>query len=218
MSKTNDPMIDDASFAFLKDLAGRDAVMAAIDLMDDDSEERYRSFYPCGDMLIGLRYRDLDTGTQRSRLKFGRSLKIEGGKIVAEPPKPIHFNMPLVPHHTAHGYGFWHINEEQEMVLTRPLDDKRAVTILIEGFPKRGRKDRFAWFCLECVNPLYMWEVETRRAGLPGYYAAQEDTVEFFNGDEKLRTCGACGAVHPHAYSIFPWTDNDEQRKAREIW
>ena len=66
MSKTNDPMIDDASFAFLKDLAGRDAVMAAIDLMDDDSEERYRSFYPCGDMLIGLRYRDLDTRSRNT--------------------------------------------------------------------------------------------------------------------------------------------------------
>jgi|GEM_PF-1469910 hypothetical protein len=218
MSKSKDQAIDDAAFAFLKEAAGREAAMAIIDLADDDSEERYRSFYPCGDMLVGLRYRDLNTDKQRSRLKYGRSLKIEGGKIVIEPRRSIHFNLPLVPHHSEYGYGFWHINDEQEMALNQTLDDKRAVTILIEGFPKRGRKDRFAWFCLECVNPLYMREVETRRVGLPGFYAVQEDAVAVFNGDEKIRTCGACGAVHPHAYSIFPWTDTDEQRAARETW
>ena len=45
-----------------------------------------------------------------------------------------------------------------------------------------------------------------------------EDAVEIFNGDIKVCTCGPCGTVHLHAYSVFPWTDNDEQRKTGEIW
>ncbi len=218
MSETNDRKIEDNTFTFLKEVAGREAVLSVIDLFGDDTEERYRSFYPCGNMLVGLRYRDPNTDKQGSRVKFGRSLKIEGGKIISEPRQSIHFNLPLVPHHSEHAFGFWHINDEQEMSLTMPLHDKRSVTVLLESFPQRGRKDRFAWFCLECVNPLYMREVEARRVGLPGFYAVQEDAIAIFNGDEKLRTCGDCTTVHPHAYSIFPWTDDEEQRKAREIW
>lgn len=208
--------LSDHNYNLLKQFAGKQAALMTMDLMSEESKLRYRSFYPCGDMLIGLRY--AEPNPDRRGFKPGRSLKIIDGKIVAEPRRDVQFTPPLVPHHAEHVYGFWHINDQQEMVLNMKLGDDRRLTVLIEGYPERGRVDRFAWFCLNCVNPLYMAEVETAKVGLPGYYAVQEDAFEVFNNDEKVRTCSHCGTVHPVAYSIFPWNDNAGEREARSQW
>ena len=204
------------SFDLMTQFAGRKAALMTMDLLSEESKLRYRSFFPCGDMLIGLRYHETNPG--RTAFKAGRALKIIDGKIVSEARKDVQFVQPLVPHHSEHVYGFWHINEAQEMSLNLKLDDNRRLTVLVEGFPERGRKDRFAWYCLSCVTPLYMAEVETGRVGLGGYYAVQEDAFEVFNGDEKVRTCRSCGTVHPVAYSIFPWKDSREEKEARQCW
>lgn len=208
--------MSESSFALMKDLVGRQAALLTMDLTSEESKLKYRSFYPCGDMLIGLRYHEPKPDAKG--FKPGRSLKIINGKIVSEPRKDVQFTPPLVPHHAEHTYGFWHINDQQEMIMNLKLNDGRGLTVLIEGYPQKGRVDRFAWFCLECVNPLYMAEVETAQVGLAGYYAVQEDAFAVFNGDEKVRTCSRCGAVHPVAYSIFPWNDNEPERAARELW
>jgi hypothetical protein len=215
MSATEAAKLSDEAFDFMKGLVGAKAALTVMDFASPDAEQRYRSFYPVGEMLIGLRFHDLKSG---SGLKLGRNLKIVDGKIVTEQRSNIMFTPPLVPHHAEHGYGFWHINDEQEMALNLKLSESRLVTVLVEGFPKRGRHDRFAWYCLECLNPLYMREVETGRVGLPGFYAVEDQAFQDFNGDARLRTCGACGAVHPPAYSIFPSQDTPEEREARALW
>jgi hypothetical protein len=204
------------SFDLMKQFAGQKVANMTMDLLSEESKLRYRSFYPCGDLLIGLRYHESKPG--RVGFKMGRSLKIIDGQIVSEPRKDVQFTLPLVPHHSEHVYGFWHINEAQEMSLSLKLDDERRLTVLIEGFPEKGRKDRFAWYCLNCVAPLYMAEVETGRVGLGGYYAVQEDAFAVFNSDEKVRTCRQCGTLHPVAYSIFPWKDTPQEKEARSCW
>ena len=214
--KLADAQLSDHNYMLLKQFAGKKAALMTMDLMSEESKLRYRSFYPCGDMLIGLRY--AEPNPDRRGFKPGLSLKIIDNKIVAEPRRDVQFTPPLIPHHAEHVYGFWHINDQQEMVLNMKLGDERRLTVLIEGFPERGRLDRFAWFCLNCCNPLYMAQVETAKVGLPGYYAVQEDAFEVFNSDEKVRTCSECGTVHPVAYSIFPWNDNDSERAARGEW
>jgi hypothetical protein len=213
---SDNPQLKPESFDLLKAFAGNKAAAMTMDLMSDESKLRYRSFYPCGDMLIGLRYHE--PNPSRQGFKMGRQLKIIDGKIVSEPRSDVQFVQPLVPHHAEHVYGFWHINDQQEMTMNLKLDNDRKLTVLIEGFPHAGRKDRFAWYCLNCVNPLFMTEVETGSVGLGGYYAAQEDAFIEFNSDEKLRTCGECGTVHPVAYSIFPWKDNAQEKAARQLW
>lgn len=208
--------LNESSYNLMKDLVGKSAAMMTMDLTSEEAKLRYRSFYPCGDLLIGLRY--AEPNPDKIGFKHGRTLKIIEGKIVAEPRSDVQFTQPLVPHHSEHIYGFWHINDQQEMVMNLKLDDNRRLTVLIEGFPERGRKDRFAWFCLECLNPLYMVEVETGKVGLGGYYAVQEDGFAVFNGDNAVRICSECGAEHPVAYSIFPWADNEDEKVARLAW
>jgi hypothetical protein len=210
------PRLTGESLEMLKSFAGNQAAILTMELMSEESKLRYRSFYPCGDMLIGLRYHE--PNPDRKSFKMGRSLKIVDGKIVTEPRRDVMFTPPLVPHHSEHVYGFWHINDQQEMAINMKLDNERRLTVLVEGFPRRGRVDRFAWYCLECLNPLFMTQVETARVGLGGYYAAQEDAFGVFNNDVRVRTCSACGAVHPIAYSIFPWKDSPEEAAARQVW
>ncbi|HXQ49948.1 MAG TPA: hypothetical protein VN802_02540 [Stellaceae bacterium] len=212
----SDKRLSDDAYGFMKSLIGMKAALTVMDFASKETELRYRSFYPVGEMLIGIRFHDMNpTGPQ---MRLGRSLKIMDGKIVAEPRANIMFTPPLVPHHSEYGYGFWHVNDEQEMVLNFKLSETRIVTVLAEGFPKRGRHDRFAWYCLKCLNPLYMREVETGRVGLPGFYAVEDDAFKTFNGDLALRTCVECGTVHPPAYSIFPWNDTPEEKAARALW
>jgi hypothetical protein len=213
-----DTRLSNEAFAFMKEIIGLKGATTVMDFASKDAELRYRSFYPVGEMLLGLRFRDLSPGAAKTGLSLGRNFKIIDGEIVAEERANIMFVRPLVPHHAEHGYGFWHVNDEQEMTLNLRLSETRGVTVLCEGFPKKGRHDRFAWFCLECLEPLYMREVETGRVGLPGFYAVEDEAFRTFNGDEGLRTCKNCGTVHPLAYSIFPWNDTEAERAARELW
>jgi hypothetical protein len=215
-SATSPNRLDDEAFGFMKGLLGLKAAMTVMDFASTEAEQRYRSFYPVGELLIGLRFHEVNPNA--GRMKMGRSLKIIDGKIVAEPRANVMFTPPLVPHHSEHGYGFWHVNDEQEMVMNLKVSDTRMVTVLAEGFPKRGRHDRFAWYCLQCLNPLYMREVETGRVGLPGFYAVEDDAFKTFNADIDLRTCSECGTVHPIAYSIFPWNDTPAEKEARALW
>jgi len=212
-----DARLSNENFELLKTFAGKQAATLALDLMSEESKLRYRSFYPCGDLLIGLRYHEPKPDSKA--FKIGRQLKIIDGKIVGDEHRSdVSFIQPLIPHHSEHVYGFWHINEAQEMSISLKLNDDRRLTVLVEGFPTKGRKDRFAWYCLKCVNPLYMVEVDTGSVGLGGYYAVQEDGFNVFNADEKVRTCSSCGTVHPVAYSIFPWKDSADERASRDLW
>lgn len=207
------PALSDDAFALMEDVIGRKGALTVVDMLDDDAPLRYRSFFPVGEMLIGLRFHENDPS--RVGMRTGNTLKIINGRIAVEPRRHMMFTPPLVPHRSEHIYGFWHINDEQELAMNLTLSETRRVTVLVEGFPKRGRRDRFAWFCTSCLNPLYMREVETGRVGLPGFYAVEEDAFAVFNGDEQLRTCRRCGTVHPHAYSIFNWNDTAQQKAAR---
>ena len=211
-----DNKLSNEAFAFMKEIIGLKGATTVMDFSSKEAELRFRSFYPVGDMLLGLRFRDLSPGAPKT--EYGRNLKIIDGKIVVEERANIMFVRPHVPHHSEHGYGFWHVNDEQEMTLNLRLSETLAVTVLVEGFPKTGRHDRFAWFCLECLEPLFMREVETGRVGMPGFYAVEDEAFQTFNADEKLRTCKRCGTVHPLAYSIFQWNDTPEERAARELW
>jgi hypothetical protein len=103
------------------------------------------------------------------------------------------------------------------MAMHLKLAEGTACTILVEGFPPSRRIDRFAWFCMTCMNPLYMREVNTGRVGLPGFYAVEDDAFTIFNEDTDLRTCKKCGTVHPVAYSIYNWNDTPEQKASRAI-
>jgi hypothetical protein len=210
--------LETEALGFLTDLLGRKAATTLVDFAANDAQLRYRSFTPVGSMLIGLRFRGGAGTDKKLEQRQGRQLKIIEGRVEAVPRSNMMFTPPLVPHRTEHNYGFWHVNDEQELGINISLGEEKRVTVLIEGFPEKGRHDRFAWYCSRCVTPLFVRACETHRVGLGGFYQVQQEAVREFNADEALRTCNNCGDVHPLAYSAFDWADTPEQRAARAIW
>jgi 3-hydroxyanthranilate 3,4-dioxygenase len=55
-------------------------------------------------------------------------------------------------------------------------------------------REAVAWYCERCGEPVHVREI-TERPLQAGYFAA----VTEFNADLALRTCDACGVVHPLA-------------------
>lgn len=72
----------------------------------------------------------------------------------------------------------------------RPEPD--SIGIVIERIRPAGVLEKFAWFCLECDRLLYEVELQVRDivADLPPAFE------KFYNAPD-VRTCSACGAVHP---------------------
>ena len=48
--------VSDEDFGYMKGLLGMKAALTVMDFASAETEQRYRSFYPVGEMLIGLRF------------------------------------------------------------------------------------------------------------------------------------------------------------------
>jgi len=72
----------------------------------------------------------------------------------------------------------------------RPEGESRCLVIERQRPP--GLLDAFEWYCLECNHLVYRVEVQLHSivADLPPLF-------EQFYGNEALRVCGHCGALHP---------------------
>lgn len=88
---------------------------------------------------------------------------------------------------------------EGEVFLTRPHmrhSPQRpmpgSIGLVVEGTRQPGMKDGFEWYCFSCGRLVHRVEVEVRDIvkDLPPLF-------DKFYGDEKLRTCAACGTLHP---------------------
>ena len=71
----------------------------------------------------------------------------------------------------------------------RPAD---SIGMVIEYRRPEGVKDAFEWHCLRCHARVHRVEVQLKSivADLPPLF-------EQFYANEELRTCAACGALHP---------------------
>jgi 3-hydroxyanthranilate 3,4-dioxygenase len=67
-----------------------------------------------------------------------------------------------------------------------------SIGLVIERIREEGTLEKFQWYCLDCHALVYEAELQVRDivADLPPVF--QE-----FYADERARTCGACGALHP---------------------
>lgn len=72
----------------------------------------------------------------------------------------------------------------------RPVEG--SVGLVVEGTRHEGDLDGFEWFCFNCGDMVHRVEVKLNDIvkDLPPLYEA-------FYGDETVRTCKSCGAVHP---------------------
>ncbi len=75
-----------------------------------------------------------------------------------------------------------------------------SIGLVVEGSRVPGVKDGFEWFCFSCGNLVHRVEVQVANivADLPPLF-------EQFYSNERIRTCGACGALHPGKQPPAGW-------------
>jgi hypothetical protein len=188
---------------------------ASVDLNDEREVKKFLGFVPVGENLIGIRRR-------ATSLMEEDALEIGPSGIVS--PRHDPFGLYIVyggtPHHTRHLFGYWHINDVDEVYLTvggkSPEDE--ATRIIFMRHPRSGERDMFAWYCERCVTLLHCFVHATGDRGFSGFWRAEDEAVTTFNRDRQLRTCPTCGAEHPLAYRYMANKNTPDEERARSLF
>ncbi len=170
------------------------------DLLGDEAVKQFSAFARLGkDHLMGIR---MLNGAGRPNVMYGlRSGKPEVMDIV-QPGKAIGFVPAGAAHHLTQDYGWWHVNDADEIYIPVPLTNGVLAFVILEA-TFANRWDKFQWYCLECFTFLHERRVHTGRVGMEGYWEAEAAAVAEFNADPERRTCPNCQTVHPLAYSFW---------------
>jgi hypothetical protein len=196
------------------------------DFLNERVIQRYLGkFVPNGDSVIGVRRvvptledseRPLDMVPTRRNYEIGPNGVVQ----VAREPLTIHVTAAGTPHHTEHLFGYWHINDKDEIILPLPpvSDDRPAHLLIIMGRPTGKETDRIAFYCDRCTSLVFMRELITGNYAFQHFWRWEGETIEEYNSSEQNRTCPECGHVNLHGYTAFPTRDDDDQRRARQAW
>jgi len=193
------------------------------DLLDDHVIKKFSTFLPMGQSIYGIRRRrvssegiiDPKKGNFSDRYKLGP----DGVILTDKQELVLHIVTSGTPHHTAHNYGYWHINDKDELYLQLPgSEGGLGYSFTIMGTPKTTDTDRMVWYCQVCRTLLFERLLETGRVGFHSFWKWEEATVREFNSDEHNRRCPECGDVHPLGYVWNSAKDTPEERLARMAW
>jgi 3-hydroxyanthranilate 3,4-dioxygenase len=99
---------------------------------------------------------------------------------------------------TANGAESVHLREGQAWLLPRdvPHSPQRpqpnSIGLVIERVREEGTLEKFQWYCPHCSSLVHEVQLQVRDivSDLPPVFAA-------FYADERVRTCTACGVIHP---------------------
>ena len=191
---------------------------------------KFMGFRAVGDNVYGIRQILLETpktaadnrGTGPVNVvKHRRHFEIgpKGMMQVTRTPLVAHVTLAGTPHHTEFVYGYWHINDMDEISIDLPPTPAQpGYVILIQGHPKGREADRIAWYCEKCAEQVYMTELVTGTLGFKDFWSWERAAVREYNSDPKFRTCWNCGHVNPLGYSGFATNDTPEERESRLKW
>ena len=191
---------------------------------EDRVIRQFKGLRIAGRNVYGLHRRDIGAGAIHDPDKGDVSLFYEiGPSGLVEchfRPMTVHVTTGGTPHHVPHNFGFWHINDKDELYL--PLPGERpgepGIFIVVMGVPTGNETDAVAWYCEKCLTLLRRHVVETGRLGFNALWANSAKGIAEYNADVHNRTCRECGHVNPLAY---PWNsaqDTPEQAEARKLW
>jgi len=125
-----------------------------------------------------------------------------------------------LPHHTPHSFGYWHINDMDELSIRLPgaTPDQPGSLLLIMGVPKPGETDRWAWYCEQCLTFLFERVYQTGALGFNGFWKAERDAVASYNADPQNQRCPECGLMNAKGYCWNPAKDTPDEQQARAAW
>lgn len=199
------------------------------DFLDEKIIRKFAGFRPVGDNIYGIRAISHDTAegfgdgrkgtTDLVKTRKNFEIGPQGVVEVARTPFVIHVTRAGTPHHTQHMFGYWHINDKDEIIITVPPNGTTPAHVLIVmGTPVGNECDRIAWYCERCTGLVFMREYVTGTAGFQGFWPWERATIAEYNGEARNRICPECGHANPLGYSGFMQHDTPAEREARKMW
>jgi hypothetical protein len=191
---------------------------------------KFLGFRPVGDNVYGIRQILLETPkTVEDQKGTGPVIAVphrrhfeigpKGMVTIKRTPLVAHMTMAGTPHHTEFVYGYWHINDMDEISIDLPpTATQPGYVLLIQGHPTGKESDRIAWYCEKCTSLVHMSELVTGSRGFKDFWHWERAAVKGYNSDPKLRTCWECGHVNPVGYVAFAQNDTPEERESRLKW
>lgn len=199
-------------------------VMDDWDYLHEHVIAKFTGFRPVGENILGIRRRVIsdDAIIDPKKGVIGKVMELgpEGIIVGKSTPFTVRVTPAGVPHRVANSFGFWHINDKDELYIPIPGETpgELGYNIVVMGGATEDETDSYAWFCDECHTMLYEHVVHTGREGLAGFWRGELEAVRTYNKDPKLRTCPECNHINPHGYCWNTAKDTPEEAAARLIW
>jgi hypothetical protein len=194
------------------------------DFLEEKIVGKFSAFREIGQNVFGIRRRAVTEGGIIDPRKGNVSGALELGPngIVAMPHHPLHVHVTVggTPHRVAHSFGFWHVNDMDELYLPLPgmPGDALGHAIVIMQTPTGKEGESFAFYCERCCTLLHELRYQTGEHGLQGMHRAEERAVRAFNAALGRRICPDCGHVNPLGYCWNTAKDTPDERDARATW
>lgn len=133
-------------------------------------------------------------------------------------PMRFHVTRAGTPHRVPHSFGYWHINDLDEVYLAIPAPegDVRGHFIVVMQKPAGKEGESFAWYCEACLTLVHEYRFDHGRLGLNEFWRAETAAVASFN--DTLRRCPECGHVNPLAYTWNTVKDTPALTASRLHW
>lgn len=195
------------------------------DFLNERVLKRFSTFLPVGQNIYGIRQRKISPDGEMIDLRKGnisKHMELGPNGIYELNHKPLnaHFTLSGTPHRVSHNFGYWHINDKDELYLPLPSqnEDGLGFFLVIMGHPIENECDHFTWYCQKCLTLLHEEVFETGKMGFNGFWKAEYQAVKKYNSNIKNRTCTECGEINPLGYCWNSIKDTPEQIEARKLW
>ncbi|HUB96637.1 MAG TPA: hypothetical protein VL993_12015 [Stellaceae bacterium] len=194
------------------------------DFFEDKVVGKFSTFRPIGQNIFGIRRRAISRteiiDPRKGNVSGALELGPTGIALVPHRPLEVHVTTGGTPHRVKHSFGFWHVNDMDELYLPLPNEagDPLGHMVVIQEAPVGNEGESFAWYCETCLTMLWELRYPTGAEGFQGFWKAEERAVRLYNSDPKHRLCPECGHVNPMGYCWNKAKDTEEERAARAIW
>ena len=195
------------------------------DFLADTLVGKFTMFRTVGQNIYGIRRRSISEeggviDPRKGKLSGALEIGPQGVIHVRHDPMCMHITTAGTPHRVAHSFGYWHINDMDEIYLPlpNPEGDPLGHYLVIMQTPSGEEGDSYAWYCEQCTTMLFERRHRTGQFGMQGLFKCSELAVREYNADPKLRTCPECGYLNPMGYCWNSAKDTPDERAARAIW
>jgi hypothetical protein len=193
------------------------------DYLEERVVKKFTAWQEVGQNILGIRRREI-TLTEVIDPKKGHfdSISLSPDGVISKGHRGLkmHITPGGVPHRVEHGFGYWHINDMDELYL--PIPPRAGETmghfITMMQNPTGHEGESFAQYCRQCLTILFEHYHPSGQNGWQGLYHAEQIAVKRFNADPKLRLCPECGLDNYLAYCSNVVKDTQEQAEARKLW